>query len=387
MIYFYWPAGVLLALAWVSRVIDSGLGARTMANISRPEWDRSPEGAPKASVIVPARNEQATIRQTLESLLRQEYQNVEVIAVNDRSDDATGELMNEVARSDNTGRLKIIHVKDLPADWMGKPHAMWLGAQQATGDWLLFTDGDIIFRPDCLRRALTYAQTTATDHLVLTPLVIMKGIGEKMAITFFGILFIFGHRPWKAADPKAPDYVGFGAFNLIRRTTYDAIGTHQRLRFEVLDDMKLGKLVKDNGFRQRCVNAADMISVRWVKGAIGVAHNLTKNLFALLQYKVLKSLGACFALAFLNWMPFLGIWLAPGWSRLPFALALIAIFLIYYGVSLKVPVSPLYFFLHPAGTGLFIYAVLRSMLLTLLRKGVVWRGTLYPLDELRKGMV
>jgi len=159
------------------------------------------------------------------------------------------------------------------------------------------------------------------------------------------------------------------------------------LRFEVLDDMKLGKLVKDNGFAQRYANAGDLLSVRWVVGGIGVAHNLTKNLFALLQFKVLKSIGACIALAFLNWTPFLGVWLAPGWSRLGYAVALSSIFTIYFGVSRLVPISPLYFFLHPIGTGLFIYAVLRSMLLTLFRKGVVWRGTLYPLDELRKGLV
>jgi glycosyltransferase involved in cell wall biosynthesis len=387
VICFFWIAGIVLALAWGSRVIDSARGARGVANLSVPQWDGQPKGELRISIIVPARNEQATIKQTLHSLLAQDYGNIEVIAVDDRSTDSTGGLMDEVAEADTSGRLKVIHVSDLPSAWMGKPHAMWLGALQATGDWLLFTDGDILFQPGCLRRALAYAQFSNADHLVLAPHVIMHGVGEKMAITFFGILFIFGHRPWKADDPKSADYVGFGAFNMIRRSTYDAIGTHQRLRFEVLDDMKLGKLVKDNGFAQRYANAGDLLSVRWVVGGIGVAHNLTKNLFALLQFKVLKSIMACIALAFLNWMPFLGVWLAPGWSRLGYAVALSSIFTIYFGVSRLVPISPLYFFLHPIGTGLFIYAVLRSMLLTLFRKGVVWRGTLYPLDELRKGLV
>jgi len=181
--------------------------------------------------------------------------------------------------------------------------------------------------------------------------------------------------------------MGVGAFNLIRRSVYDAVGTYQALRFEVLDDMKLGKVVKNAGYKQRVVFGQDLISVRWAKGSLGVVDNLTKNFFAVLSFQWWRAWISSAGLAYLNLGPFLGIWLAHGWARLPFAVALFCMFSIYVGMSLKSAVPPYYFFLHPVSTALFIYVTLRSMTLTLSRGGVVWRGTFYPLEELRKGMV
>ena len=388
MSYFYWIVGCILALAWFSRVVEAALGVPKIADISRPKWDRKPAGSPRLSIVVPARNEEESIEQTLAQLLALEYDNYEIIAVNDRSTDRTGQIMDQIASSAAAqGRLKIIHIRELPSGWMGKPHAMWSASQQSSGEWLLFTDADVFFKPDAIRRALSYADSVAADHVVLFPRIIMKTIGEKMMIAFFQSLFVFGHRPWKVADPKTKDHMGVGAFNLIRRRVYDAIGTYQALRFEVLDDMKLGKVVKNAGYRQRVVFGEDLISVRWAKGAMGVVDNLTKNFFAILSFQWWRSLISAVGLAFLNLVPFLGVWLAHGWARLPYALALFCMFSIYVGMSMKSAVPPYYFFLHPVGAVLFIYLTLRSMTLTLSRGGVVWRGTFYPLEELRRGMV
>ncbi len=154
-------------------------------------------------------------------------------------------------------------------------------------------------------------------------------------LAFFQTLFVFGHRPWKTADPKTKDHVGVGAFNMIRRRAYDGVGTYQALRFEVLDDMKLGKLVKNAGYVQRVAFGADLISIRWAKGAFGVIQNLTKNLFALLSFQWPRALASCVVLMFLNLMPFLGIFLAHGWARIPYAMALTCIFGMYVGMSWK----------------------------------------------------
>jgi glycosyltransferase involved in cell wall biosynthesis len=382
-----WAAGALLGWAWLSRLLDARSGMRHVADLSQPRWDVAPGAdAPRISVIVPARDEEETVEQNLRSLLAQDYDNLEIIAVDDRSSDRTGELMDGLAAGSH-GRLQALHIADLPAGWMGKPHAMWTAAQRASGEWLLFTDADILFRADCLRRAVVYGEASAADHLVLGPRLIMHGPGEKMMLIFFRFLFFFGHRPWKVSDPKARDHIGFGAFNFVRRSVYDAIGTHERLRFEVLDDMKLGKLIKESGFRQCFAAAGDLLSVRWGKGAMGIVRNLTKNLFSLLQFRWPRTLGACVALLFLNLTPFVGVWLAPGWSRSGYAVALASIFLLYVATSRAGEVSPLYFFLHPVAALLFLYAIVRSMALTLARGGVVWRGTFYPLEELRRGMV
>ena len=245
----------------------------------------------------------------------------------------------------------------------------------------------MLFKPDALRRALAYAEAEAADHVVLFPRMIMKSPGEKMMIAFFQTLFVFGHRPWKVADPDTRDHMGVGAFNMVRRRVYEAVGTHQALRFEVVDDMKLGKVVKNAGYRQRNVFGGDLISIRWAKDAMGVVRNLTKNFFAIMSFQWPRALSTCFALAFLNLMPFIGIGIAHGWERFPYAVALLTIFLIYVGMSRMSPVPPYYFVLHPISTTLFVYTMLRSMTLTLWRGGVVWRGTKYSLAELKKGMV
>jgi glycosyltransferase involved in cell wall biosynthesis len=391
MHYFHWIAGTILALAWFSRIVDAALGMPSVANVSQPQWNRNPvapSGNPRVSIIVPARNEEDDIEQTLTSLLELDYDNYELIAVNDRSTDRTGDIMETmVARAGTHGRLRVIRHQELPSGWLGKAHAMWTATNAATGDWLLFTDADVLFKPDSVRRALVYAEAEQADHVVLFPQMIMKTPGEYMMIAFFQTMFVFGHRPWKVADPKSRDHMGVGAFNLIRRNVYDAVGTYKALRMEVLDDMKLGKVVKNSGFAQRNVFGGDLISIRWANGAMGVVNNLTKNFFAVLSFQWPRTLISAFGLAFLNLMPFLGVWLAHGWERLPYAVALGSMFSIYVGMSWRSGVPAYYFLLHPVSTVLFIYTLLRSMFLTLWNDGIVWRGTRYPLEELRKGMV
>jgi len=380
--------GWILALAWFSRIVEAALGVPGIADISKPQWDRRPAVPPRVSIIVPACNEEEDIEQCLRGLLAVDYENYEVIAVNDRSTDRTGEIMEKVAASPAAhGCLKIVHVNELPSGWLGKTHAMWSAGLQATGEWLLFTDADVLFKPDVLRRALSYGESEQADHVVVFPLIIMKRPGEKMMIAFFQTLFTFGHRPWRVADPNTDDHMGVGAFNMVRRTAYEIVGTYKALRMEVLDDMKLGKVIKKAGLRQRNVFGEDLISVRWAKGAMGVVDNLTKNFFAVLSFQWWRTVASAFGLFFLNLWPFIGLWLAHGWVRLPYAIALGSMFLIYLGMSLRSSIPPYYFVLHPVSTVLFEYTLLRSMFLTLRNDGVTWRGTKYPLEEFRKGMV
>jgi len=390
MHYFHWIAGTILALAWVSRIIDAALGMPSVADISKPEWNRFANSAsknPRVSIIVPARNEEADIELSLTRLLELDYDNYEVIAVNDRSTDRTGEIMDSVARTRGEDRLRVLHRRELPAGWLGKTHAMWTATNQATGEWLLFTDADVVFKPDSVRRALAYAEAERADHVVLFPQMIMKKPGEYMMIAFFQTMFVFGHRPWKVADPKSRDHMGVGAFNLVRRSAYEAVGTYEALRMEVLDDMKLGKVVKNAGFAQRNVFGADLISIRWAHGARGVVDNLTKNFFAVLSFQWPRTIISAFGLAFLNLMPFVGLLIAHGWDRLPYGIAVGAMFSIYVGMSWRSGVPAYYFVLHPVSSVLFIYTLLRSMFHTLWNDGIVWRGTKYPLEDLRRGMV
>ncbi|MCU1287127.1 MAG: glycosyl transferase, family 2 [Acidobacteriales bacterium] len=382
---FHSIAGGLLGAVWFWRLVDAALGMPKVDDINRPEWDvPTGQSAPRVTVVVPARNEAEGIQQCLSSLLALDYPNYEVIAVNDRSTDRTGEIMDEIAATEaGKKRLKVIHVTELPARWLGKTHAMWTAGLQATGEWILFTDGDVVYRADTIRRAIAYAEKSAADHLVLFPTMIMKSAGERMMIGLFQIMFVFGNRPWKVADPDAFDFIGVGAFNMIRKSAYEKIGTFEIMRLEVVDDLWLGKAVKQHRLAQRIVFGSGLISLRWAKGAMGVVGNLTKNFFALMRFNWAIALGAALALAFLNLGPFVGIALAPGWQKLGYGVALASIAGMYCGMSRKSKVSPIYFFAHPIGAVLLIYTLVKSTWLALTQGGVTWRGTKYGLAELK----
>jgi glycosyltransferase involved in cell wall biosynthesis len=385
---FWWLLGAALAAVWLDRVQDAVRGMPRVAEITRPEWDRHPEPMPRVSIIVPACDEQEQVAAALASFAVQDYENLEIIAVDDRSRDATGEIMERTAREAIAARpalrFEVLHVRELPAGWLGKTHAMWLAAQRASGDWILFTDADVKLRPDAVRRAITYAEAVKADHVVLFPTHALKTLGESMVIAGFQMQFVFGHRPWKVSDPKAKDTMGLGSFNLVRRSVYESIGTFRALRLEVVDDIQLGERVKARGFSQRTVVGLGLLDLRWGAGGLGIVRNLTKNLFAALHYRWPRAVGACLMLVILNVVPFLGLWLAPGWSKAGFAAAVGAIAVLYAGMYRTSRISPAYVLLHPVNSLIIAYTLLHSTTATLWHGGVVWRGTKYSLQELRR---
>lgn len=378
----WWVLGVVLAVVWTSRFVDATVGMKRMADLNDAAWDRQPSTCPRVSLIVPALNEQEHVEQALTGLTNQDYPNYEIIAINDRSTDRTGELMERVARGSN-GRVRVVHVTELPPGWLGKTHAMWLGAQQATGEFLLFTDADIHFRADTLRRTMAAVEQTQADHFVLLPHLVTGTKGERAMYAFFQLMFVFAHRPWKVADPSKRDSIGLGAFNLIRRSAYESLGTYAALKMAVVDDMMLGEVVKRSGLRQRCAYGHELIWLHWAHGARGVIKNFTKNFFAAARYDAVRTTGAGILAVALNLIPFLGLWLAHGWAKLPFVITLAAIAGLYVGVTRLQRISWLYFFIHPISTGMFLYAMFRSMFVTLRFDGVEWRGTKYSLADLR----
>ena len=251
----------------------------------------------------------------------------------------------------------------------------------------MFTDADVEFRSDALRRAITYAELEPVDHLVLFPSHALESFGEKVLMAGFQILFALGHRPWKVADPDSDDFMGLGPFNLVRRSAYEQIGTWEALKMEVIEDMKLGKLVKKHRLSQRCVFGPGLLPWRWGKGAMGISRNLTKNMFSLLQFRWGKSIGALFLLLALNFIPLLGAIWAPRWAKVPYVAALVCIAVIHYGMGRRTQVPGWTFFFYPISTLLIAFTLVKSMAHAWVHKGVVWRGTRYTLEELRRGWV
>ena len=384
--YLYWTLGLLLAAIWLVLVLQLMLHFAEVADLTQPEWNPPKDAAmPSLTIVVPARNEQAEIEPALRSLLQLKYPQYEVIAVNDRSTDHTGQIMERLAAEPSAqSRLRVIHVQELPSGWLGKVHAMWMGAQQVRSEWLLFTDADCVFAPDTVLRAMHYVMKTGADHLVLFPTAHMKSLGEQMMIAFPQVMSNFAVRPWKVRDPNARDHIGVGAFNLLRRTAYEAIGTYEKLRLEVVDDVKLGEAIKKSGLRQDVVFGPGLVTLRWAVGAAGVVANLEKNLFAFLQFRIALVLLVCATTSFLCILPFAGLIFAAGWARAGFAVAVAMIAIAYAYTGRYMASSPLLFLTCPIAAIVFAYATLQSAFIALRDGAVTWRGTKYSLTELKK---
>ena len=386
-------AAWLLALVWLLRALQAFFGIRTMLDLTDLDESVLPslseESSPHLSVIVPARNEAGSIEATLRSLLAQTGIRLQIVAVDDRSTDGTGETMDAlIADSATTPHAyEVVHIRELPAGWLGKPHALAQGVDQAKAPWLLFTDADVLFAPSALQLAMRGAIRERADHFVLAPTLIADSLGEKSILATIQVLGHFIARLWKIGDPKARDAFGVGGFTLVRWEALAAIGGMERLRMEVVEDVALGWLIKREARRHSTmVLGPDLVQLRWLRGTFGIVRLMEKNAFAGLRFSVPMMTGVCLALLIDAFLPLAALARGP-WG----ACAAMAM---YAGIAIGIyanrklnRLSPLLAVLFAPCVLVVVWTFLRSMLLTLGRGGVVWRGTLYPLAELRKGMV
>ena len=378
----------LLAVVWLVHAITVVKGMATLPDVSSSEEPKSfTTDEDQITVIVPARDEEAAIGATLRSLLASKGVRLQIIAVNDRSTDRTGVRMEDMAAETaaNGGRhtLQVLHVDALPSGWLGKPHAMAMAAKHARSPWLLFTDGDVLFQQQALEIALRAAEAQNADHLVLTPTVIITTAAERAMLATMNALSQWMIRLWKVSDPRAKDYIGVGAFNLIRRDVYEKLGGFEALRMEVLDDLRMGWMIKRAGYRQCVILGPDLVRLRWLHSALGVVHLAEKNGFAAYRYNVALTLLAGLGLATIALLPLIAI-VAGGWALVAGLLSYIAVGLTFWG-NRKVTAAPAWLaILYAPATLVVLYALMRSMTLALVRQGIDWRGTRYSLSEIRR---
>jgi glycosyltransferase involved in cell wall biosynthesis len=305
--------------------------------------------------------------------------------VNDRSTDATGAILQELAHQD--ARLQVCQVDELPPGWLGKNHALHFGAARAHGDYLLFTDADVIMERTVLRRAMAYVQATGADHLAISPQPLMPTLLLQAFVVLFIDLFSVYLRPWNAANPRSRAFVGIGAFNLIRREVYEAVGMHQAIAMRPDDDVKLGKLIKQRGFRQHLLAGQPMVRVPWYASVGELIEGLEKNSFAGVDYRVTTVLGGTLALLVFDLLPFLGVVVLSGPPRWLYAATALVLLVQARHTARDMGFTPRCAWLFPVAVLLFIYIQWRAMVLTYVRRGIRWRGTHYALDELRANKV
>jgi glycosyltransferase involved in cell wall biosynthesis len=374
----------LVAVFWVFTDLRAAYGAKKLPWIKdfTPAEDAA---CPSISLIFAARDEEEKLPAALATLAALDYPALEIVAADDRSQDATARILDEFAA--DHPHFRAVHILELPSGWLGKPHALQKAYEASTGEWLLFTDADVRFKPDALRRAVALAKERNLDHLTLIGDVEMHGFWETTLIAFFGLAFHLATDAYRVSNPNSRAYVGVGAFQLLRRSAYESIGTHRRLAMEVVDDMKLGKLVKQSGFRSCVGFAQDFVAVRWHAGAGNVIRGVTKNFFAAFGYNLAFAATALAGMILLNVAPFFTVVAGHGWIRIFSAIAVVGALCMHGSVDVVNRISPLYALTHPIGAVLFCYMIVRSVAVTLWQGGVTWRGTFYPLKELKRGVV
>lgn len=340
---------------------------------------------PMISIVVAARNEERDIEPALRSLMNLDYDHLEIVAVNDRSTDRTGEIIDKLAGESD--RLQVIHVEQLPPGWLGKNHALEKGAERADGQWILFTDADVVMDPTVLKRAIRYATENDIDHLPILPRIKMPTWFLEAFVVTFGVYFTAFLNPWKAKNPKSRCHVGIGAFNLIRADVYQKISRHEAIAMRPDDDLKLGKIVKKNGFRQEMLYSGKIMHVPWYGSLREVIVGLEKNAFSGVDYQVwLIVVSSMIALTMHVW-PFFGVFLTSGTTQI--LNAIIALWLLVH-VAASAGLGGLRrscALAFPLTVVIFVYIQWRSMLLTFWNNGIRWRDTHYPLSELKANRV
>jgi len=339
------------------------------------------------SVIVPACNEADTVEPALRTLLAQNYPDLEVIAVDDRSTDATGEILERVTRGDP--RAKAVHITELPDGWLGKVNAMREGLARATGELVLFTDADVHFAPDALRKAVAYLEAHRLDHLAALPRLLPTNpvLDSVIGLTLRHVLSAV--RPWSVRNEKSRAFFGVGAFNLVRRSALERTEGLEWLKFDTADDAALGLLLKRSGARCAIVGATDKVWLHWHRSLRSAARSAEKGFVAVG--------GGRFPAMVLLGLVLLAVESAPWAALVPLAfpatrpigyagLPILSAFLfttVLLSQAARWRLLPL--LLTPLLAPVTVALVWRAGYLGWRCGGAMWRGRLYRTEDLRRG--
>lgn len=344
----------------------------------------SPEKYPRISILVPARDEAKRIEKAVRSYCSQDYPNYEVLVVNDRSTDETGDILARLSKE--YPHLKIIEGTEPPAGWLGKPHALHLAEQRASGEWLLFVDADLIYHPKVLAASLARALSRHLDMVTGPAHFEQEGFWETLfwsyAVQGFLTypLFLLNQRWFKEG-------YALGAYTFIKREAYAAIGGHKAVRSAILDDIRIGRNLKRSGRSAEIVFGDRLMRIRMYEGFGEIWRGFGKNLFDLIGGSVatfvlfLPVQLATQVLPFLL-LPTLGARALLGSSYDPLSLRLVlgwfAVFLLCRGViQLRFPVPLWTIPMYPVGSAIWCAIAVRSFYDRKIKKSVSWRGRAY----------
>ncbi|HSE16310.1 MAG TPA: glycosyltransferase family 2 protein [Pyrinomonadaceae bacterium] len=374
-IAFAWLVIVVLTLHGLSR--QSRLSATSNLRLTASD-------APRVSILVPARNEeQRVLEPCIRSILAQDYGNFEVIAVNDRSTDNTGEILKTLAQRDE--RLRVIEGEELPPGWLGKPYAMHQALHHARGEWILATDADMIFEAAVLRTALDRALENSADALSLIPRFETGSFWERVMIPAWEWVFLMFTIIYRVNDPKSDRGAGIGGFFLVKRTVLDRVGSYEGLKDEVMEDVRLAERIKRLGARLMIDRAPALIRTRMYTTFGEMWECSTKNWFSGVNFSFPFALlcvvsmyvgavvPALIALVSVVAMA-LGKGAELGWVLVPAALSWLLQVLVLAIAGRRSGVSVVYALTAPLGLAVLYAMLFDSGIRITTGRGVTWKG-------------
>jgi glycosyltransferase involved in cell wall biosynthesis len=372
--------GLVTCLYLIFTVFEFIFGFNKIKNLTdQPLLDKNQ--LPPLSIVLSALNEEENIEKALLTLIELDYPDLEIIAINDRSTDETPLILNRLQAQHP--RLKVYHISELPKDWFGKNHALHLGSQVAQGEWLLFTDADVIMRNDTLIKSISYVLENQLDHLTIYENHQRNYFWLKILLLGLYVAYSMDAKPWRISYSWSKKSLGHGAFNLVNKKAYEACGGHAAIAMECLDDLKLGSLLKDHGFRQDTVDGRDFIGREWYSSLVDMIHGMKKNSFAYYNYQIFPACRDAFlALAFFVG-PFIAAILFEGPIRSVNLVNIALTLFISVYVAKQFRLQKRYAVFYPIAVGILIYTVFNSVFSVCRNKGVIWRGTFYSLSAIK----
>ncbi len=336
---------------------------------------------PRLSVIIAARNEAGTIENALKSVLAQNYPNLEIILVNDRSNDGTDEILQKLAEKDP--RVLIHHVEELPPGWLGKVNAMQQGFGKSTGVWLLFTDADVHFQEESLERIIDVAERSSVDYLCVVPEVQARQRLLKALYTVSLSGFFLATRIWEVKNQNS--FVGVGACGLVRRSLLSQSPGLPWLKMEVVDDLALAQLAWQAGGKLDVYWGRECLRVEWYPSMGDLIRGLEKNLFAGAQYQYWRALLGIIGILFVAVAPWLSIFSGNWLLGLTAVGAFSGYWLAWISGDKAQGVGWLERLISQLLLFVIAWALARSTFITWRQGGIQWRETFYSIADLRRG--
>ncbi len=382
-----------VSVAWVFLIKSMWITFRDSPFLDR--YNSKPHHMPKVSIILPARNEEMFIEKCINSLLEQDYENYEIIAIDDMSDDNTGELIKKIAKKNS----KVIHVQagPKPEKWIGKNWACIEGFKRSSGELLLFTDADTTHTNKTISLSVDHLLSEELDSLTVIPKMLCLDWWTKITLP---VLSTFLHTRFSALrvnDPSKKTGYFFGSFFIIKRKTYEAVGTHESVKSEIVEDGALGRKVKEQGFKLKMVRGEHLVEAVWARDLTTLWHALKRLMIPLYIQSNKMAVGIFFAVLFLLFMPFPILAYAVSFASISTSFevllgaSLFASGLFYLGSAIDAKKGLGLGFRHvlfaPLGSAVIVSGFASGILHAKKSNAVTWRGRTYSISDTRQNPI